>query len=337
MPSTQRVNAAWGSAVPKVAPVAIDDIRAARRRIRDSVLRTPLIPWGGPPGKAPVFLKLENLQPTGSFKVRGAGNSIELAVERARAAGVFTTSNGNMAQALAWHARRLGVPCTAVVSDSAPQVKLEGIRRYGAEIISLPWNEIWAIIAEGRYRPLSHLQYIHPFNSLPMIAGNGTAALEVLEELPDVRKVFVPFGGGGLACGVASALRDLSPHVEVIACESDTAAPFTESLKAGSPSEIERTPSFVDAIGNRSVVPEMWARLAGLVRISRTVSLARAADCIRRAFHSHHIVVEGAGAVPIAAALDEPGSDGPVVAIVSGGNIDPSRFGAILAGGLPGP
>jgi threonine dehydratase len=316
-------------------PVTPEDIRAARARIRDSILRTPLVPLEGTTSSSKIYLKLENLQPTGSFKVRGAGNSLVSARERGTVPGVFTTSNGNMAQALSWHAQRLGVPCTVVVSDAAPEIKLAGIRRYGAHIIPLPWNEVWDIISQGNYAPLSELVYIHPFNSREMIAGSGTIGLEILEDLPDVRKVFAPFGGGGLVTGIATALRAEGSKAEVIACESRSAAPFTASLRAGAAAEVERTPSFIDAIGNRNVLPDMWGRLSGLVRSSRTLELEPVAAAIRHCFATHHVVVEGAGAIAIAAALAEPDSDGPVVAVVSGGNIDPSKLSTILEGKIP--
>jgi threonine dehydratase len=319
------------------APVSVDDVRAARERIRSTVLRTPLIPWEGPPGQAKIFLKLDNLQPTGSFKVRGAGNSLAVAVERGKVSGVYTTSAGNMAQALAWHAHRLGIPCTAIVPDSAPEIKLAGIRRHGAQIVQLSWDGVWDVMTEGRYAPLQDSLYVPPFNSNEMIAGNGTAGLEILEDLPDVKRVYVPFGGGGLIAGIATAIRLQRPEVEVIACEPETAAPFTASLKAGAASEINRTPSFVDGIGTRNVLPEMWARLAGLVRSSRVLTLEQIAAAIRYCFETHHIVVEGAGGASVAAALADGDSNGPVVAFVSGGNIDASKLRVILDGKVPGP
>ena len=317
-------------------PVTLDEIRAAHDRIRGTVLRTPLIPWGGPPGRAQVYLKLDNLQPTGSFKVRGAGNTLSVATARGPVRGVFTTSAGNMAQALAWHARRLGIPCTVLVPDTAPEVKLAGIRRQGARIIQLPWDELWNVTIEGRYAPLDGLLYAPPFNGREMIAGNGTAGIEIYEDLPDVKKVFVPFGGGGLITGIASALRDLQPQAEVVACEPETAAPFAASLRAGAPSAVTRIPSFVDGIGARNVLPEMWERLTGLVRSSRVVALERIATAVRQCFELHHIVVEGAAGASVAAALEEPDPEGPLVAFVSGGNIDLTKLSAILEGRVPG-
>ncbi len=320
-----------------MGPVTLEEVRAARERIRSTVLRTPLIPWDGPPRAGKVYLKLDNLQPTGSFKVRGAGNALGVAVERGVVHGVYTTSAGNMAQALAWHARRLNIPCTALVPDTAPEMKLAGIRRHGARIIQLPWETIWNIMTDGRYAPLEDQLFVPPFNSREMIAGNGTAGLEILEDVPDLRAVFVPFGGGGLIAGIATAIRALRPEVEIVACESEASAPFTASLAAGAPSEVRRNPSFVDGIGARNVLPEMWKRLQGLVRTSRVLPLEQIASAIRLCFERHHIVVEGAGGASIAAAIDGDEFEGPVVAFVSGGNIDPSKLATIMGGGIPGP
>ncbi len=316
--------------------VTLEDVRAARERIRSTVLRTPLVPWQGPSGGSKIFLKLDNLQPTGSFKVRGAGNSLAVAVERGAVPGVYTTSAGNMAQALAWHARRLGIPCTAIVPDTAPEVKLAGIRRYGANIIQLTWEGVWDVMTQGRYEPLGDLLYVPPFNSNPMIAGNGTAGVEIFEDLPEVKRVYVPIGGGGLIAGIATALRALDPRIEVVACETEAATPFAASLKAGRAAEVNRLPSFVDGIGARNVLPEMWGRLLGLVNASRTLKLEQVAIAVRNCFDHHHVVVEGAGATSVAAALEDPDPGGPVVAFVSGGNLDIAKLEVILAGKLPG-
>jgi threonine dehydratase len=315
--------------------VSLADIRAARERIRATVLRTPLVPWQGPPGKATIYLKLDNLQPTGSFKVRGAGNSLAVAVGRGNIPGVYTTSAGNMAQALAWHARRLKLPCTVLVPDTAPEAKLAGIRRHGAQIIQLSWDEIWTIMTQGSYEPLREQLFVPPFNSHEMIAGNGSAGLEILEDLPDVRTVFVPIGGGGLITGIASAIKALRPEVDVVACESEAAAPFAASLRAGEATEVDRKPSFVDGIGARNVLPEMWDRLQGLVESSQVLRLEQIAAAVRLCFDRHHVVVEGAGAASVAAALEAPATAGPAVAFVSGGNIDLSKLSVILAGGIP--
>jgi threonine dehydratase len=319
-----------------VEPISLEAIRSAQRRVRGSVLRTPLIPLSDADASVPVYLKPENLQPTGSFKVRGAGNALLRAREQDRPIpGVWTTSAGNMAQALAWHARRLGIPCTVVVPRGAPETKLAGIESLGARVVQRPWDDIWEIAQTGRFAPLDDQVFVHPFNDPHMIAGNGTIGLEIAEELPEVRTVYVPFGGGGLITGIASALRALRPDARAIACEPATAAPFAASLREGAATEVERTPSFVDGIGARSVLPEMWERLRDLVRDSRVLSLGEIARAVRFLFERHRLVVEGAGAASLAATRSQPALPGPAVAIVSGGNLDPSKLLTILEGRVP--
>ena len=321
--------------MPDGEPVPFGAIREARSRLGALVLRTPLVPLDGSEGETKIYLKLENLQPTGSFKVRGAGNSILAALERGPIKGVYTTSAGNMAQALAWHAQRLGVPCTTIVPDTAPQAKLAGIRRFGAEIIQLPWDEVWNITLTKQYDPLKDRLYVPPFNHPDMIAGNGTIGAEIFEDLPSVDSVFVAIGGGGLITGIASALRALKPSARVIACEPETATAFTASLKAGEASEVRRTPSFVDGSGSSSVFPEMWKRLNGLVTESRVVSLKETAAAIRFLFERHRVVAEGAAGTAVAAATHEGPTRGITVAVVSGGNIDPGKLMTILSGSIP--
>jgi len=310
-------------------------ILRARERLGSAVFRTPLLPLDTSGHHGKVYLKLENLQPTGSFKVRGAGNSIIAALERGPVKGVFTTSAGNMAQALAWHAHRLGVPCTTIVPNTVPHAKLSGIRRFGADVVQLPWDEVWSITQSGVYPPLQESVYIPPFNHPDMIAGNGTIGVEIFEDLPDVESVFVPIGGGGLITGIALALKALSPSARVIAVEPETAAPFAASLKAGKPCQVKRTPSFVDGSGASSVFPEMWARMKGLVTESRVVSLEETAGAIRFLFERHRIVAEGAAGTAVAAAQRESTDSTTTVALVSGGNIDPGKLMTILTGSIP--
>jgi len=323
------------TAMSTTDPLSLQEIEKARARLGSLVLRTPLIPLHGASDRSNVFLKLENLQPTGSFKVRGAGNSILAARERGPIRGVFTTSAGNMAQALAWHAQRLGISCTTIVPDTAPQAKLTGIRRFGAEIVQLPWDEVWAITLSGVYPPLADRLYVPPFNHPDMIAGNGTIGTELFEDLPEVNSVFVPIGGGGLITGIASALKALKPSARVIACEPETAAPFTTSLKVGRASQVDRKPTFVDGSGASSVFPEMWTRMHGLVTESRVVSLEETASAIRMLFERHRVVAEGAAGTALAAALREEERSSPNVAVISGGNIDPGKLMTILSGGIP--
>ncbi len=321
--------------MPSGEPVPLEAIRQARRRLGSLTLRTPVIPLDGSSGDSRIFLKLENLQPTGSFKVRGAGNSILAALERGNVAGVFTTSAGNMAQALAWHAQRLRIPCTTIVPDTAPEAKLAGIRRFGAEIIQLPWAEVWNITLTQVYPPLRDRLYVPPFNHPDMIAGNGTIGLELFEDLPEVDSVYVAIGGGGLIGGIASAFRALKPAVRVIAVEPETATAYTASLRAGVASEVRRTPSFVDGSGSSSVFPEMWKRLHGLVTESRVVSLADTAAAIRLLFERHRVVAEGAAGTALAAARLDEHRGAVSVAVISGGNIDTGKLTTILSGSVP--
>ncbi|HEX9340546.1 MAG TPA: threonine/serine dehydratase [Thermoplasmata archaeon] len=315
--------------------ISIRDIEAARKRLAGLVLRTPVIRLDVEDAPAEIHLKLENLQPTGSFKVRGAGNAISLLTPTDRKRGVYTCSAGNMAQALAWHARRLGIPCTVIVPDTAPQTKLAGIRRFGAEIVQLSWDEVWKIGITRVYEPLKDMVFVHPFSEFGMIAGNGTIGLEILEDLPTVDAVVVPYGGGGLIGGIATAIKARQPRTKVYACEPETAAPLAASFAAGSPQEFKRIPSFVDGSGASSVLPEMWELNRPLLAGSIVVSLREVASAIKLLVERHHVVSEGAGGSSVAAALTGKAGSGRVVAVVSGGNIDPAKLTTILDGRVP--
>jgi threonine dehydratase len=307
-------------------------VEEARKRIAGILPRTPLIRLEDG-GTGELFLKLENLQPVRSFKVRGSANAIAMLDAGALQAGVYTSSAGNMAQGLAWNARRLGVRCTAIVPDGAPRVKLEAIQRLGAETISLPYDEWWNVMATHRYAPLEPAHFIHPSSDVDVMAGNGTIGLEILEDLPEVNTVLVPFGGGGLSCGIATAVRTLRPEVRVYACEVDTAAPFAAALTAGRPVPCPRTATFVDGIGGPSMLPEMWPPASRLLAGSLVVSLPEVAAAIRHLVQHAAIVAEGAGAAPVAAALKGLAGPGRYVAIVSGG--DSEVLTTILSGLVP--
>jgi len=324
--------AASNSKFPGLIPLKL--IEEARERIKGTVLRTPLVRLNVDDAPADIFLKLENLQPTGSFKVRGASNAIALAGPDARKRGVYTCSAGNMAQALAWQARLNQIPCTVIVPDNAPETKLEAIRRFGAKIIQASFDEVWKVVVTHRYPPLDGSLFIHPFADIRMMAGNGTAGLEILEDLPKVESVVIPFGGGGLSVGIASAIRAKSPQTRVYAVEPETAAPLSASFAAGSAQEIERVPSFVDGIGGKSVLPEMWERARNLL-LPLVVSLPEIAAAIKLLIERNRIVAEGAGAAGVAAAVTGKAGSGKIVCIVSGGNIDSSKLAKILAGGIP--
>jgi len=310
-------------------------IESARKRIEGLVIRTPLVRLNVDDAAPEIFLKLENLQPTGSFKVRGAGNAVALLTPEERTHGVFTCSAGNMAQALAWHARRLGIPCTAIVPDTAPATKLAAIRRFGATIVQLSWDEVWEIGITRRYAPLKGWTFVHPFADPAMMAGNGTIGLEILEDLPDVDAVVIPFGGGGLSAGIATAIKAKRPGTRIYACEPETAAPLAASFAKAAPSEVHRTPSFVDGIGASSVLPEMWNLVRPLLEGSLTVSLKETASAIRLLVERNRVVAEGAGGSSVAAALAGKAGKGHIVCVVSGGNIDTEVLGKILRGEVP--
>lgn len=321
--------------MPRTLSVTIHMVEAARARVSGSVLRTPLVPLDFHESPGEVFLKLENLQPTGSFKVRGVVNALALAGPETMRRGVYTVSAGNMAQALAWQTQRLAIPCTVIVPDNAPETKLEGIRRFGAKIVKLSFSEVWNVVVEHGYPPLEGSVFVHPFSDERMIAGNGTIGLEILEDLPDVDTVIVPFGGGGLATGIATAIRARRPETRVYAAEPETASPLAASFAAGSAQEVRRVPSFVDGIGAISVLPEMWELARILLHGSVVVSLREVVSAVRLLVERNRIVAEGAGAASVAAALTGRGGSGKVVAVVSGGNIDSSKLAVILQGGVP--
>jgi len=317
-------------------PISLDEIEQARKRIAESTLRSPLVHLGVDDAPADIYLKLENLQPTGSFKVRGVGNVIAQLSKQECDQGVYTCSAGNMAQALAWHARRNRILCTVIVPDNAPETKLAAIKRFDAKVIQLPWNELWQVATTHHYAALEGSVFIHPFADRRMIAGNGMIGLEILEDLPNVDSVVVPFGGGGLAAGIATAIKGRKQDTRVYACEPETAAPLAASFAAGSPQAVERIPSFVDGIGAESVISEMWELVRPLLEGSIVVSLREIVSAIRLLFERNRVIAEGAGAASVAAALTGKAGTGRVVCVVSGGNIDLSKLVKVLHGEIPG-
>ena len=319
-----------------VGPIDLADIVAARERIAGAAIRSPLVRLDIPGTPVEVWLKLECLQPIGSFKIRGAANAMALADPALLARGVYTGSAGNMAQGVAFEARRRRIPCRVIVPDTAPAAKLDAIARLGATAVPVPFAEWWAVLRDHG-RPGEDGFFVHPVSDPYVIAGNGTIGLEIVEEIPDLRAVVVPYGGGGLSCGIAAAVRALRPGVPVYAAEVETAAPLAASLHAGRPVEVPHTRSFVDGIGAAGLLPEMWPLVRSLLAGSRVVALEDVCAAIRLLAERARIVAEGAGAAAVAAALGEnPGiADGPVVAVVSGGNIDARVLAAILSGRSP--
>ncbi len=313
---------------------SIEEIHSARGRIAGIAIRTPLVELHVENAPARIYLKLENLQPIGSFKLRGAGNVIGKTDSASLAEGIYTASAGNWAQGLAWCARRQGIRCQVIVPESAPRTKRAAIARLGAQEIVVPFEEWWAVLRDHSH-PGTTGRFIHPVSDPDVIAGNGTIGLEILEDLPDVDTVVVPFGGGGLSTGIASALRALRPEARVLACEVETAAPLAAALQFGAPRAIERRPSFVDGIGGGGILEEMWPLARDLLAGSAVVTLAEITDAIRLLVERVHVVAEGAGAASVAAALAGRAGGGKIVCVISGGNIDTPILARILEGADP--
>jgi threonine dehydratase len=320
--------------VPIRAP-SLDEIRAAGDRIAPWILRTPLVRLEADDPRLEIFVKLENLQPVGSFKIRGSGNAVALADPSLLAHGVYTASAGNMAQGLAWHARRLGIPCIAVVPETAPEAKLSAITRLGADFVRVSFDEWWQVMIDHRYEPLADRLFIHPFADSAVMAGNATIGLEIVEDLPDVDAIVVPYGGGGLSTGIAAAVKALRPEAKVFASEVAAAAPLAAAFEAGTPVPVDYRPSFVDGIGSKAVFDAAWPVVTSLLSGSLVVSVEETAAAVRLLVQRVRVVAEGAGATSAAAALAGKAGSGKVVAVISGGNIDSSKLATILAGGVP--
>ena len=314
-------------------PVALEAIRAARDRIAPFVVRTPLLRLEAGAGPE-VWLKLENLQPIGSFKLRGASNAMAVAGPASLERGVWTASAGNMAQGVAWQARRLGIPCRVVAPDHAPATKLAALERLGAGVVKVPFQEWFEILATRTFRGMEGL-FIHPVSDPAVIAGNGTIGLEILDDLPEVDAIVIPYGGGGLSTGIASAVRALRPVTRLYACEVETAAPLAASLAAGEPQRIDYRRSFVDGIGGPFVLEDMWPLVRRLLDGSLVVSIAEVAAAVRTLVERARVVAEGAGAAPVAAALAGRAGAGRIACVVSGGNLDAAKLAVILGGGVP--
>ena len=310
--------------------IPLDEIERARERIAGAAVRTPLVRLP----ETDVWLKLENLQPVASFKIRGATNAIRAASSEQLAGGVVTASAGNMAQGVAWAAREAGVPATIVCPDHAPQTKIDRIERLGGRVLKVTYEDWWRAIEESRYDGADGL-FVHPVQDELVMAGNGTIGLELLEELPDLDTVLVPYGGGGLVSGIASAVKAIRPSVKFYACEPATGAAAGAAFGAGEPAEIEYTPSFVDGAGSRRVLDSMWPRVRELVDGAFAVPLDEAADAVRLLAERVRVIAEGAGALAPAVALSGRAGGGRIACIVSGGNIDLPVLARILAGETP--
>jgi threonine dehydratase len=306
------------------------EIESARTRLRGIVTRTPAVPCASTANKR-IHLKLENLQPAGSFKLRPIGNAILSKPPGALSAGVHTYSSGNSAVAMAWMAKRVGLTATAVVPEGAPESKLALLRTLDARIVAQPFAQWWSAVTSGHH-PQFDSVYIDAVRDPAALAGNGTIALEILEDLPDVDAIFVPFGGGGLACGIANAVRALRPAVKVIVCELETAHPFMSARAAGGPVDAPCDPGFVTGVGFGSVLAEMWPVASQLIDDTLTVSLSEVVAAIRLLAEKNKVIAEGAGAIPVAAALSDRHRFRNVCAVVSGGNLDSALLVKILRG-----
>jgi threonine dehydratase len=313
----------------QMMPITLAQVEQARRNIHPVALRTPLVRCNAQ-ASADVFLKLENLQPIGSFKIRGAANVMALTPREQLARGVLTASAGNMAQGVAFCAQRMGIPATIVAPETAPTTKIRAVERMGGRVIQVPFAEWWRTF-ETRSYPGVDATFIHAFDDPHVMAGNGTIALELLEDLADLDAVVIPWGGGGLSCGIAAVLRARVPKVKVYAAEIETAAPLAPSLAAGEPRNGEYQPSFVDGIGGKMVFPNMFARARRLLDGSLVVTLKEAAHAMKLVAERNRIIAEGAAACAVAAALSGRAGSGKVVAIVSGGNIDLDKFAQIVS------
>jgi threonine dehydratase len=313
-----------------VRPVELAEILAARERIASTIVRTPLVRLELGPGYPDIRLKLENLQPINAYKLRGAANAVAMLSESDRQRGVWTISAGNAGQGVAYAARKAGVPCTVVVIETAPQAKIERMKALGAKLIPVSHDIAWNAM-EQRAFPGAEGTFVHPFDDHDFIVGHATMGLEILEDAPDTAAVIASIGGGGLITGVGGAIKLLKPEVKIFGVEPETAAPMALSLAKGSPQVFtDWQASFVDGAGGRSVFPRMWQRMRPVVDGCFVVSLEETRNAMRMMAEKAREISEGAGAMPLAAALAGKAGPGPIVAIVSGGNVDLKKFSELV-------
>jgi threonine dehydratase len=317
--------------IDPVRPISIDDIEKARARIAGTVLRTPLVKLDLGRDGPDIRLKLENLQPTNAYKIRGATNAVASLSDEERARGVWTISAGNAGQGVAYAARQFGVPSTVVAIETAPQTKLDRMRALGATIVPVSYDRAWVAAETHEYEGLDGT-FIHPFDNHDFIAGHATMGLEILEDAPDVRTVIAAIGGGGLISGVGSAIKAKRPEVAVLGAEPETAAPYAYSLHEGGPRKFpDWQASFVDGAGGKSVTTRMWQRMRPVTDGTITVTLDQTAEAMRLIAEKTRTIAEGAGALALAAALTGKAGEGPIVCVVSGGNIDLDKFSGLVA------
>jgi len=316
--------------IEPVRPIATEDIDHARTRIAGTVLRTPLVKLDLGSDGPDIHLKLENLQPTNAYKIRGAANAVARLSEAERARGVWTISAGNAGQGVAYAARQFGIPCSVVAIETAPQTKLDRMRALGAAIVPVSYDDAWKAAETHAFEGVDGT-FIHPFDNHDFIAGHATMGIEILEDLPDVRTVVAAIGGGGLITGVGSAIKAHRPEIKVLGAEPETAAPYALSLREGGPRKFpDWQASFVDGAGGKSVTERMWQRMRPVTDGAITVTLDQTRDAMRLIAEKTRTISEGAGALALAAALTGQAGDGPIVCIVSGGNIDLAKFSELV-------
>jgi threonine dehydratase len=314
-----------------VRPIRLSEIQEARKRIARTIVRTPLIRLDLGPDFPDIRLKLENLQPINAYKLRGAANAVALLPDSERKRGVWTISAGNAGQGVAYAARQAGVPCAVVVIETAPKSKLDRMRALGAKLIPVSYDVAWKTLDERSF-PGADGTFIHPFDDDNFIAGHGTMGLEILEDAPDTAAVIASIGGGGLVTGVGAAIKALKPETKIFGVEPETAAPSALSFKMGSPQVFKDwKASFVDGAGGQSTFPRMWERMKPIVDDYFVVSLEETRNAMRLMAEKARVISEGAGALPLAAALSGKAGKGPIVAVVSGGNIDLNKFCELIA------
>jgi threonine dehydratase len=317
--------------IDPVRPIGLEEIEAARERIAGIVLRTPLVRLDLGPSGPDVRLKLENLQPTNAYKIRGATNAVAKLGAADRARGVWTVSAGNAGQGVAFAARAAGIPCAVVAIETAPRTKLERMAALGAKIVPVSYDDAWRAVEAHEYDGMEGV-FIHPFDNQDFIAGHATMGLEIIEDAPDVRTVIAAIGGGGLITGVGSAMRAMRPEVKVLGAEPETAAPYALSLREGGPRRLsDWEVSFVDGAGGKSVTERMWARMRPVTDGAITVTLEETRRAMRLMAEKARVIAEGAGALALAAALTGEAGEGPIVCVVSGGNIDLTKFAELIA------
>ena len=317
-------------APPPIHRATLNEIRAAHERIRTTITRTPLIKLRHGSDAPEIWLKLENLQPINAFKIRGAANAVGMLSDEAKQKGVWTISAGNAGQGVAYAARDFGIPCTVVAIETAPETKLQRMRDLGAQLVKAPFDACWNAM-EAREFPGVEGTFIHPFDDNNFVAGNATLGLEIMEDLPDVKTVVAAIGGGGLISGIGTGVRAIAPHVNILGAEPETAAPGALSFEKGSPQQFTTwQATFVDGAGGKSIFPRMWERMQGVVDGSIVVTLDEVKNAMRVVADKMRVICEGAGALGVAAALSGRAGEGPIVAVVSGGNIDLRKFSELI-------